>query len=329
MASAWSALSLRLQRRGSGSRGRPPQAPTGRAAIRSGGRERRAAARCSSCMAARRSLARRAPPCSIAREVLRETTRRHHLLYALHAIGYRWADQLNRTLEIARDHRRRLLEFMQRPAVLFLGDSRGRWVVSALLRLLCSSRCNNTAAGRVSAHCLANGVFHFNGKTDKNHSAGAIDCDQSNSSFQRLGYYVHYGVSPVPPYHQSSSHFHAAAFPSNSSTQLMLQGLLQFSAGLPHGTPVVVVFSSLIWDLARRHEHKDILAQASTRLRCARTVRTQYTTCPRLRCPLTTHTHRRSLLTTHRTSQCGSASMLITTAQPCTFCNRRSDSSCL
>ena len=144
-----------------------------------------------------------------------------------------------------------------KPAVLLLGDSRSRYVFAAVAPHICAPMSCDAMASCSAANVL----WH----DENRQSAGAAQCS-SSSSLSRLGYYVHYGVAQDPPYWRNPSHFHSDSSPGfaamlgraprrlspPTSPQLMLRAVNNFTLGLPQGIPVVVVLSSLLWDLARR-----------------------------------------------------------------------------
>ena len=74
-----------------------------------------------------------------------------------------------------------------------------------------------------------------------------------------FAYFLHYGVSPTGPYHTVSGHEHGDGLTSH----LLMQHALHWFRESVHGTltpgsprpPILVVYSSLAWDLGRRMEH--------------------------------------------------------------------------
>jgi hypothetical protein len=130
-------------------------------------------------------------------------------------------------------------------ALLFLGDSRSRYMFAHICPILCHPvYCHPS-----KATCkMSRSIW----RKDSVSSAGGMDCN-SSMPFSRMGYYVHYGISPSPPYWENPSHFHKDA-EYLTSHQLMARAVTDFAAGLHVSTPIVVVFSSFMWDVARHHQ---------------------------------------------------------------------------
>ena len=73
------------------------------------------------------------------------------------------------------------------------------------------------------------------------------------SSLSAIAYYVHYGVSPVPPYAPNANTFHHRgdfSDPMWNSTGHALTALERFSLSRA-SSPIIVVLSSLMWDIGR------------------------------------------------------------------------------
>lgn len=77
----------------------------------------------------------------------------------------------------------------------------------------------------------------------------------SDSLIDRVGFDFHWGVSPVPPYHDPWIS-HRSEKESNSSTANVFLALREFQERSKDShADVVFVFSSCIWDIARAHYH--------------------------------------------------------------------------
>ena len=166
----------------------------------------------------------------------------------------------------------------QRISLLLLGDSRDRLLYGQTVARWCTgivgvpckgmSRQNGTGA----AHCYswqwaAPGFFPI---ASYHQTAGGALCNRSQQAMPlaAYGYMIVYGVSPVPPYlHDWSTHPHAnwsglgwmdgsadGERPRVNSAALAVEAAWRFASRAPPDSCVVVVYSSLLWDLGRRVE---------------------------------------------------------------------------
>lgn len=136
-------------------------------------------------------------------------------------------------------------------AVLLLGDSRSRFLFAEYGPRVCRPMSCDSSAYCAQATALW--------PRDNRWSAGAAACSSSNN-LTRMGYYAHMGVALAPPYWHNPSHYHDFFEPNGNQTpptslDLMLHAVHEFQQSLPLATPVVVVFSSFMWDLARKWEY--------------------------------------------------------------------------
>ena len=140
-----------------------------------------------------------------------------------------------------------------RPSLLFLGDSRER----DLHKLMAPHVCSDDWLG-----------FEWTLPAVQNPKvAGGATC-RDGSRFAHIGYFVHYGVSSEPPYHDRgrdhgagwSTHRHLnwsdEEEPSRvDSTQMILRAWSRFRSRVPRSSRVVTVLSSQAWDILRYVEH--------------------------------------------------------------------------
>jgi len=130
------------------------------------------------------------------------------------------------------------------PSLLYLGDSRGRFSFSQLAPTLCEP----------SLHCSFIGLCKLN-RTASDHrfhfTSGSVSCSRS-AGLSRFGYALHYGVAAEGPYHQPRNHY-TATDAKLGSLRLMTRELASYRSLLPkQRPPLLVLFSSLLWDIARR-----------------------------------------------------------------------------
>lgn len=128
------------------------------------------------------------------------------------------------------------------PSIFLLGDSRGRFTFAHLAPDVCERnlRCN------FIGHCRANSSVA--GLVSKD-TKGSVTCSKG-SGLGQLGYALHYGVAgPDGPYHFAPRHY-SAADACLGSPSIMRRELAAFKQ--QSRPPLIVVLSSLMWDLGRR-----------------------------------------------------------------------------
>ena len=128
------------------------------------------------------------------------------------------------------------------PSVFLLGDSRGRFTFAHLAPDVCERRLRCNFIGRCRANSSVASLVSQDAK-------GSVQC-ASGSGLGQLGYALHYGVAgPDGPYHFAPRHY-SAADARLGSPSLMRRELAAFRQ---HSRPpLIVVLSSLLWDLGRR-----------------------------------------------------------------------------
>eukprot|EP00966_Prymnesium_polylepis_P084884 1965313-Prymnesium_polylepis.2 len=133
-----------------------------------------------------------------------------------------------------------------RPSLLFLGDSRER----DLHRLMSAQFCADDWFGFPwTAPAVPDALV-----------AGGATC-RDGSFFARIGYFLHYGVSTDPPYHEKQrtangksrggwqNHRHvnwtSGQDPdrADSSTQLALQAWARFRSCVPESSPIITILT--------------------------------------------------------------------------------------
>jgi len=84
-------------------------------------------------------------------------------------------------------------------------------------------------------------------------SGGGYDCSEE-SALTSVAYYLHYGVSPSPPYQKNGGtwhNHHDFDNPEYSSTGAALKAVDRFVSAAPTSSPVIIALSSAMWDLGR------------------------------------------------------------------------------
>lgn len=126
------------------------------------------------------------------------------------------------------------------PSVFLLGDSRGRFSFAHLAPDVCERRLRCNFIGRCRANSSVVGLVSQDTK-------GIVQCAR-DSGLGQLGYALHYGVSASPPYHIAPRHYNAA------DARLGSRMIMRRDAAFRQQSrpPLLVVLSSLLWDLGRR-----------------------------------------------------------------------------
>jgi len=138
-------------------------------------------------------------------------------------------------------------------SVLLLGDSRSRFTFSHIAPGLCTPstlRC-------MSSLCFIH--HNFTKLPPDVRVMGEVTCSPS-APLRHLAYFLHYGVSPTGPYHSVPGHQH---FGDNLGSHLLMQHAVGWfrravQRDLPQSSPkrpLLIVLSSLAWDLGRRMAH--------------------------------------------------------------------------
>ena len=143
----------------------------------------------------------------------------------------------------------------KRPSLLFLGDSRLRWIAMWHARCVCDHRLQ--LQHELGAPHLVNSTAALDEAMDgvANWRSGGGYLCSSRSSLREVAYYVHYGVSSTPPYLRNTNTWHHPhdydAQAPTSSTRGALAAVRQLLSLLPPTAPVVIVLSSFLWDIGR------------------------------------------------------------------------------
>ena len=142
-----------------------------------------------------------------------------------------------------------------RPALLFLGDSRTRWLLLWQAQQICDPmlRCFRYLGAPRCSFSVRDVplVLALDGMANWRSGGGFVCSDASALSF--VGYYVHYGLSSQPPYQRNAGTWHAQNDFDNESydsTSQMLRAFDRFR-NATRMQPLVVVLSSLVWDIGR------------------------------------------------------------------------------
>ena len=160
-------------------------------------------------------------------------------------------------------------EQRSRPAVLLLGDSRDRLLYQDVALRACTG--HNASAHRVlwwvepfNANRSSDAADGYSTKHQVEMKGGTI-CTPS-SQWSAVGYFGHYGVAADGRYIGAAytSHGHhdwqgpgwtdaiVGGRPQVNSPVLAAEAVRRFVAAFGRSAPVVVVLSSMLWDLARR-----------------------------------------------------------------------------
>ncbi|KAL1525498.1 hypothetical protein AB1Y20_020354 [Prymnesium parvum] len=147
-----------------------------------------------------------------------------------------------------------------RPALLLLGCSRMRYLYHSQVSS-CSDDPYNwqwAAPARSQPPHQRNLSIVWRGRTYQNAEMSAGALCRAGAPLAALAYLSHYGVSPDRVYFSPwRYHLHEGwgeAQPADSAA-LSVEALRRFARRAPAGASVVVVYASLVWDLARRDEH--------------------------------------------------------------------------
>ena len=150
-----------------------------------------------------------------------------------------------------------------RPALLFLGDSRTRWLLLWQAQQICDPmlRCFRYLGAPRCSFSVRDVplVLALDGMANWRSGGGFVCSDASALSF--VGYYVHYGLSSQPPYQRNAGTWHAQNDFDNESydsTSQMLRAFDRFR-NATRMQPLIVVLSSLVWDIGRVHKFSIII----------------------------------------------------------------------